>query len=126
MDFMHVDNEKMHNQHVEWMGNLTAYDLELGNMKQILTQLSYNGGDIGFGYINNLKGQVELEQKHIEALLVEVDLIKNYFQKKYASDMAGFNMGDLVNNNRLREKIRHCEQLVFLLKFQVQQILKAA
>lgn len=126
MEFMHVDNDKMHKQHVEWMSNLIAYDVELSNLKQILTQLSYSGGDFGFGYINNIKGQVELEQKHIETLLVEVELIKNYFQKKYASDLEGFNMGDLVNNNRLREKIRHCEQLVFLLKFQVQQILKAA
>jgi hypothetical protein len=126
MDFMQIDSSKMQSQHNEWLGNLSAYDGELQNLKQVLTQLAFSGGDLGFGYTNNLKGQVELQQKHIEKLLTEVDLIKSCFQSKYTSTDNGFSMGDLVNNNRLREKIRHCEQLVFLLKFQVQQLLKAA
>jgi hypothetical protein len=109
----------------EWESNLKAYQEDLGSLDSLTAQLHITIHDVDFQTeIKTLRNNIFLHKKVIAELLKEQQTLIALLKEK--SRMRALTLSDLIEKNRLREKVRKAEQTVFVLKYRVNKLLTVA
>lgn len=125
MNNVKTDISILENLHNEWMANLYAYEEELTNIDSITKQLQSSVNDLHYQrHLNDLRTEILLQRGMITALNNEVKEWKKMFSER--EDKKMITLSELIENNRMREKVRKTEQSVFMLKYQVNKLLSKA
>lgn len=111
--------------HNEWVGSLLAYEDELRNIRHHIAQLQSSVNDFQFQHnLHELAHEVDGMKMDMDELSKEVLCFRNKVAKQKSD--TGVMFVTMLENNRLREKIRKAEQAVFMLKFQLGKFLSKA
>ena len=115
----------LENLHNEWIGSLLAYDEQLQQLDIVTAQLQMSVNDLNFQQeLQQIRIEIALMKKAVVRLDEEVIHLKRKFDFKKRKQ--NVNLDVIIENNRLRNKIRKSEQSVFMLKYQVNKFLSIA
>lgn len=108
--------------HLQWLNSLEACAEQLHSLDSITRQLlRSNEEDTDEKALAELRNNVLLQAGVIKEMTEEVMRLNKKFCETKSDNT--ITMGDLMDNNRLRDKIRKLEQHIFTLKNRVNQIL---
>lgn len=111
--------------HTEWIGSLLAYEEELRSMRLNIEQLQSTVNDFKFMHaLTELSSEVDMLKLEVIELSKSVLSLRKELLRIDADAPLAF--ATMLENNRLREKIRKAEQAVFMLKFQLGKFLSKA
>jgi hypothetical protein len=114
--------EKVHN---EWIGSLLAYEEHLNSLNLVTRQLQSSVNDLQFQReLQQLCNEIVMQKSVLAVLVAEVETIRTTFKQRDEKQV--ITLADLIENNRLRERILKAEQAVFLLKIQINKFLSIA
>lgn len=125
MDIIKITETGLEKLHTEWLTSLDAYAEHLQNMDSVTRQLQQTVHDLHFQRnLQQVRTELVLQKNVVSELNHEVtEAYQRYLQQK---DKKLITLADLIENNRLRERILKTEKAVFILKYQVSKILSLA
>ena len=114
--------EKLHN---EWIATLLGLEEHIQSIDIICSQLQSSVNDFQFQKeLKEIRNEIILHKGLVLFLSEEVLNLKKKFSSRDENDK--LTLSDLIENNKLREKIRKAEQSVFMLKYQINNFLSIA
>lgn len=125
MDTVKIKETGLEKLHSEWTSCLSAYSENLQFMDGLTQQLQSTVHDLLFQRdLQRVRTELVLQKNVVEQLNNEVSALhQRYLQKE---DKGLLTLADLIENNRLRDRILKTEKAVFVLKCQVSKILSLA
>ncbi len=114
--------EKLHN---EWLMSLCAYEEELLHIDAITKQLQKSTLDLHYQQcLTEYRNQIVLQSGLMAKLRDEVQEWNKIFLHR--EDKKLITLSEIIQNNRIRDKVRKAEQSIFTLKYQVNKLLSLA
>jgi hypothetical protein len=125
MNHVKTDISVLEKSHTEWLSNLCAYEEELKHIDAITRQLQTSVNDLHYQqHLRELRNEILLQRGLVTAISDEVIEWRKMFSER--EDKKMISLAELIQNNRLRDKVRKTEQSVFMLKYQVNKLLSKA
>lgn len=125
MDTIKTTESSTGKHHTEWLSSLHAYMEHLQNMDGVTRQLQLTVHDLYFQRdLQRVRTEIVLQKNVVNQLQNEIE--QAYQRYLLSEDKQLITIGDLIERNRLRDKILKTEKTVFMLKYQVNKILSLA
>ena len=109
------------NLHNSWLLSLATYNLHLEQINQLVTKLEmYIKDQYDFKQIKIIQNKINQEKIISKTLILEIKKLKEHFLKRSERNL--ITVSDLIENNRVRDKVRKTEQTVFMLNNEVNKL----
>ncbi len=112
-------------RYIEWLVGLEASLEQLQYADSVSKQIQHAVQDLSFqGEISSLRNKILMQKNVISSLVSEVMTAQSNYS--VVPDKTEITMGRLIADSHLREKVLKAEQAVFMLRYQVNQLLSKA
>ncbi len=125
MDTVKITETGVEKLHSDWLSSLHAYTEHLQNMDSITRQLQSTVYDLHFQRdLHALRTELILQKNVVGELSHEI--ITRQQRSLHQEGNQLLTLADLIENNRLRDRILRTEKAVFILKYRVSKMLSLA
>lgn len=124
MELHEETNTAIDKLYVEWYISLEACLGQLQHIDSLTRQLQVEVQALHVqNEMRSLRNRILLQKNMLSAIIEEVQHARSRYN---SNDKKEITMANLLENNRLREKVRKAEQSSFMLRYQVNQLLSKA
>ena len=125
MNTVITDKCKIEQSHNEWLTCLFACEEELLHLDAVTHELQKSVNALALQpHLHQLRHEILLQRGVIEKLNEEVMGWAKTFSGR--EDKKIISIQELIQNNKVRDKVRKTEQNIFMLKYQVNKLLSLA